>query len=143
MEEIVSYNKIYARTNENGIVTHFFSEAFETPTEKDVCVDSTNTERHGAQKYSVVDENGFYNYEIKDGVFSERDKTGDIEAAEVNAIRERRKNECFSVINRGELWYSRLTEEQKQELEVWYQDWLDAPQTKTIPVAPTWINQKT
>ena len=47
MEEIISYNKIYARANENGVVIHFFSEAFETPTEKDVCINSTNIIRLG------------------------------------------------------------------------------------------------
>ena len=44
---------------------------------------------------------------------------------ETEELRRRRQEECFSVINRGELWYSRLTEEQKTELGVWYQAWLD------------------
>lgn len=50
-----------------------------------------------------------------------------------NDIREDRARKCFSVINRGELWYARLTEEQKAELETWYQKWLDAPQTGIEP----------
>lgn len=37
------------------------------------------------------------------------------------ALRRRRIGECFSVINRGQLWYNTLTEEQKQELQIWYQ----------------------
>ena len=76
MEEII-YNKIYARANAKGIVTRIFSEAFEQPLNTDVCIEANNTERHGAQKYLVVDENGFYNYEIKDGVFVTRDTTKD------------------------------------------------------------------
>ena len=138
MEEIC-YNKIYARTNENGIVIHFFSEAFEIPTEKDVCVDSTNIERHGAQKYSVVDENGFYNYEIKDGVLSERDKTEDAAAEKKNEIRSRRLTQCFPIINRGKFWYDKLTEEQNAELSAWYQAWLDAPETGLEPEKPSWL----
>jgi len=76
MDEVI-YNKIYARANANGVVTHIFSEAFEKPLENDVCIDEASTARHGAQKYKVFDEHYFYNYEIKDGVFKERDKSAD------------------------------------------------------------------
>ena len=55
-------------------------------------------------------------------------------------IRKRRELECFSVINRGVLWYDRLTIVQLNELESWYQKWLDAPETGIVPPAPTWIN---
>ena len=57
-----------------------------------------------------------------------------------NKIRLRRERECFSVINRGALWYEKLTEEQRTELSTWYQAWLDAPQTDIIPIKPEWIN---
>ena len=89
MEEEIIYNKIYARANESGIVTHIFSETFEKPLATDVCIDRKNTDRHGAQKYPVLDENGIYNYEIKDGVFKERDKTAELakqKADDLNAI---------------------------------------------------------
>lgn len=88
MEEII-YNKIYARANADGIVTHIFSEVFEKPLETDVCIDATNTDRHGAQKYKVFDELYIYNYEIKNGVFQERVKTADLEKIkeqELNAM---------------------------------------------------------
>lgn len=55
-------------------------------------------------------------------------------------IRYERELECFSVINRGEAWYRTLTEEQKNELQMWYQAWLDAPQTLEIPTKPNWLN---
>lgn len=55
-------------------------------------------------------------------------------------LRNQREEECFSVINRGALWYDRLTEEQKQELSAWYQAWLDAPQTNVIPTKPAWLD---
>lgn len=57
-------------------------------------------------------------------------------------IRERREKECFSVINRGKLWYDRLSREQLSELDSWYQDWLDAPEKGVIPPLPNWVNNK-
>lgn len=57
----------------------------------------------------------------------------------LSAIRAQRETECFSVINRGTLWYEKLTAEQKNELSVWYQNWLDAPQTGIIPAKPEWL----
>ena len=75
MEE---YNKIYASANENGIVIDIFSETFKTPAENDVCIDETNTDRHGAQRYQVYDEHGIANYEIVNGVLVARDKTAEL-----------------------------------------------------------------
>lgn len=56
-------------------------------------------------------------------------------------IRLQRETECFSVINRGELWYQRLTLDQKTELAAWYQAWLDAPQTGIVPQNLNWIKK--
>lgn len=50
-----------------------------------------------------------------------------------NHIRERRSNECFTVINRGRLWYDRLPSEIYTKLNKWYQAWLDAPNTLIVP----------
>ena len=72
------YNKIYARANENGIVVDIYSEAFKTPAENDVCIDETNTDRHGAQRYQVYDENGIANYAIVNGVLVKRDKSAEL-----------------------------------------------------------------
>ena len=57
-------------------------------------------------------------------------------------IRHRREAECFSIINRGTLWYSRLSDEQIAELNTWYSEWLDAPATGVIPEKPIWIDNK-
>lgn len=79
MEEgYIEYNKIYASANENGVVVDIFSEAFKTPTENDVCINSTNTDRHGAQRYQVYDENGIANYAIVNGALVERDKSAEL-----------------------------------------------------------------
>lgn len=78
MEEYIEYNKIYAHSDESGKITDIFSEAFKTPDENDVCIDETNTDRHGAQRYQVYDENGIANYAIVNGALVERDKTAEL-----------------------------------------------------------------
>jgi hypothetical protein len=57
----------------------------------------------------------------------------------LQALREQRESECFSIINRGQLWYNSLTEEQLTELQVWYMAWLDVTETKIIPTKPSWL----
>lgn len=54
-------------------------------------------------------------------------------------LRSRRELECFSIINRGTLWYDRLTESQKTELESWYEAWLNVTDTNVVPPKPAWI----
>ena len=54
-------------------------------------------------------------------------------------VRAKKEEECFSVINRGKLWYDTLTEEQVIELNDWYRKWLDVTETKVIPNKPTWL----
>ena len=54
-------------------------------------------------------------------------------------IRQRRETECFSVVNRGKLWYDTLTDDQKIELNNWYQEWLNATDTLLPPDKPDWI----
>lgn len=78
MDEYIEYNKIYAHTDGNGKVTNIYSEAFKTPAENDVCIDETNTDRHGAQRYQVYDERGIANYAIVNGALVERDKTTEL-----------------------------------------------------------------
>lgn len=62
--------------------------------------------------------------------------------AEINELRRRRDTECFSVVNRGAVWYERLTDKQRQELETWYQAWLDVTDTKVIPTNPIWLEKE-
>ena len=58
---------------------------------------------------------------------------------ELVALRNMRKKVCFPYINRGELWYGTLTENQKEELNAWYHAWLDITETRMAPVAPEWL----
>lgn len=62
-----------------------------------------------------------------------------LEEKELGKLRSRRESECFSIVNRGEPWYRRLTEEQKLELDSWYAAWLDVTETKVIPEKPGWL----
>ena len=77
-EEYIEYNKIYAHADASGKVTDIFSEAFKTPTDNDVCINATNTDRHGAQRYQVYDEHGIANYAIVNGALVARDKTSEL-----------------------------------------------------------------
>ena len=50
-----------------------------------------------------------------------------------------RSQVCFPVINRGQLWYDKLTDEQKEELSKWYNDWLNVTTTLVMPEVPEWL----
>ena len=78
MDEYIEYNKIYAHTDTSGKVTDIYSEAFKMPDENDICINATNTDRHGAQRYQVYDENGIANYAIVNGVLVVRDKSAEL-----------------------------------------------------------------
>ena len=56
-------------------------------------------------------------------------------------LRYQREVECFPIINRGKLWYDNLTPIQLNELQNWYQAWLDVTETLQIPETPSWINE--
>lgn len=57
----------------------------------------------------------------------------------LTALRLARNLECFNLINRSPLWLDSLTEEQRNELKTWYQNWLDVTETLQIPTKPTWL----
>lgn len=56
-----------------------------------------------------------------------------------NALRAERQYSCFDIVNRGQVWYEGLTEEQRAELKQWYKDWLDVTKTHNVPVPPAWL----
>ena len=62
--------------------------------------------------------------------------------SEEQHLRQLREKECFSIVNRGKLWYNCLTDEQLTELTDWYFAWLDVTKTKVIPIPPAWLNDK-
>ena len=80
-------------------------------------------------------------YVLKDGTLSyDEAQEAVLEQSQLaDEIRVRREKECFSVVDRSQLWYDSLTEEQKTELKEWYQAWLDATDTLVIPDRPGWL----
>lgn len=74
------------------------------------------------------------NWKLQDGEFII------VDILEDKVIRERRNIECFGVIdNRSPLWFNHLSEDRKQELNVWYEAWLSATETKIIPEKLEWL----
>ena len=61
---------------------------------------------------------------------------------QLQIIRQRRKDECFPIVNRGPLWYNCLTIEQRAELNGWYHNWLNVTETGVIPPRPSWLDNK-
>lgn len=128
MDEYIEYNKIYARADESGKVTDIFSEAFKTPDENDICIDATNTDRHGAQRYQVYDEHGIANYVIVNGALVERDKI------EINNIGEEIDKRNVKISNlkmllnkndykRGKYIDGFLTKEEYEPTRLQMQEW--------------------
>ena len=69
---------------------------------------------------------------------SETVAAGETEAVKEN-LRNRREVECFSVINRGQLWYEGVSIAQLLELRKWYKAWLNVTDTLVVPEKPTWL----
>lgn len=86
-------------------------------------------------------EEHFGAYGFSDGrvVFNDVWQTMLVKAKQMDEIRERRERECFPIVNRGQLWYDKLSKKKKEELEIWYQAWLDATNTGVVPEKPAWL----
>lgn len=79
-------------------------------------------------------------HRISDDLKSVVEKTSaELLADKQNALRARREKECFPIVNRGQLWYEKLSQEEKAELDTWYTDWLNVTDTLIIPDKPLWI----
>ena len=85
-------------------------------------------------------ENALY-YKYEDGklIFDENYKEQLDESVLISRLRKDRELKCFPIINRGYLWYKRLSNQQMKELDKWYAAWLDAPQTLIEPQTPQWL----
>ena len=129
---------MYARV-ENDIIAYLISDdEYKTICNKE---DFKPIKRRAAIPERLENEYGVSMYTYKDGGFELRsDIDSAITSVQQQDIRKQREKECFPVINRGALWYNKLTETQKQELSAWYEEWLDAPETGVIPTAPAWLD---
>lgn len=89
--------------------------------------------RHFQEHYSA--------YKAIDGqlIFDDT-KDSDLEKETIKQeLRDRREKECFSIINRGQLWYETLDGQQRTELRDWYNAWLNVTETLVVPEKPTWL----
>lgn len=83
----------------------------------------------------------FSAFRLMDGVLKcDTGKATEVEQEqEKNLYRHLREHECFSVINRGQLWYETLSISQLVELRQWYRAWLKVTETKVVPEKPAWL----
>jgi hypothetical protein len=84
---------------------------------------------------NIIDQNEIWKYEP----VGSDDNTVYFKTPSDNYLRFLRNQHCFSIINRGRLWYDTLNETQIEELKTWYMAWLDVTETKVIPDKPSWL----
>ena len=85
----------------------------------------------------------FTAYKVKDNLpnfDSEEDNKIETENTK-QALRQRRQTECFSYVNRGQLWYATLSVKQLAELTLWYKAWLNVTETMSVPERPAWLEE--
>ena len=128
--------RLQFKTDENGFISEFMNVGSEgiLPDGISLEIDIDNfdfddfLENYRAYKY----DGNTINRDDKQAVIVKDEN-------EKELLRVRRLKECFPIINRGDMWYSTLSEEQKIELGVWYQEWLDVTETKIVPNMPSWL----
>ena len=113
--------------------------------EKKIELSISSIDRFVEEKQEVVDNNGkivekttrtpILKTEKCQSVIYIEDEDKDI----VTKLRERRVGECFDIVNRGKLWYDKLTLEQIESLKLWYKAWLDVTETLVEPTKPEWL----
>ena len=84
----------------------------------------------------------FAAYRVRDGTaaFDEEQYALQEQERVKEDYRQRRETECFSVINRGQLWYEGITIPQLLELRSWYKAWLNVTETLVVPKKPAWLD---
>ena len=120
------------KKNEKGFITDY---AFIGNIEGGIEVAEPENTEHFAEHFSA--------YKITDNipVFDDAENT-EIETENTKqALRQRRQTECFSYVNRGQLWYATLSVKQIAELTTWYKAWLKVTETLTVPEKPTWLEE--
>ena len=120
----------------NTIVSISYEPIVETEFEYGVFVDQEVTQFCQQNPHITSGACYYINNEI---VYREADHQKIQLQGQQHLIRNKREEECFPYINRGQLWYAKLTNEQLQELSKWYESWLNAPATLNIPPKPEWL----
>ena len=86
-------------------------------------------------------EEHFAAYQVRDGAaaFDSAQNEALQTEAQKNEFRLRREMECFSIVNRGQLWYEGVSIAQLLELRQWYKAWLNVTETMVVPEKPAWL----
>lgn len=100
-----------------------------------VCNDAVDVPYSTEAEFNKVfgKEKKFINGVLSDIPYSEK-----MERARYS-LRKKRERDCFPIINRGKLWYDKLSDAQKSELDSWYTAWLNVTVTMSEPAKPTWL----
>ena len=119
-----------ALLDEKGFITSYalvgdLVDGIELPDPEDIA----HFEEHFAA-YKVRDGTAAFDTEHNEALQTEAKKT---------EFRLRRETECFSVINRGQLWYEGVSITQLLELRQWYKAWLNVTETMVVPEKPAWL----
>jgi len=80
-----------------------------------------------------------FNGTDKAPTFDEKAYNEDKQKELLSELKQQRETECFPIVNRGQLWYDTLMQEQTQELNTWYQAWLNVTKTREVPNKPEWL----
>lgn len=78
-------------------------------------------------------------FDVENNCVIDYDNAEELKRQHLEELRINRKSKCFSIINRGQLWYETLSDEQKEELKLWYMDWLNVTETLVEPTKPEWM----
>ena len=99
------------------------------------CSDATTVIEISDEEFQKVSTIPFYqNWRYVKGQFVLQDLYDN------DSLKLRRQKECFNIVdNRSPMWYNHLSDEQKAELDAWYQAWLDVTETHVIPNKPEWL----
>jgi len=120
------------KLNEQGFITDF---ALVGTIEGGIEVDEPENIEHFMEHFSA--------YKVKGNLpdfDSEEDNKIETENTK-QALRQRRQTECFSYVNRGQLWYATLSVKQIAELTLWYKAWLNVTETMSVPERPAWLEE--
>lgn len=118
------------KTNEKGFITDY---ALIGNIEGGVEVEAPEDEEHFRSHFSA--------YKLLNHILSFDEKEDeDLRTEDTKReLRLRRQNECFSYVNRGQLWYTMLSVKQIAELTAWYKAWLNVTDTLVVPEKPSWL----
>ena len=130
------YNIIYDTANANKVVQISQEEISVLDSESFRIIQVSSMPAYDSLRQELYVQNGVVSVVNKSFTPSQ---LREIEAQEITNLRAQRESECFPIVNRGHLWYERLTLEQIAELKIWYQAWLDVTATKIVPTKPSWL----